>query len=138
MTTSKSRRGSRRAKCRDWSGANATEAKARARAAAAARRAADTASLPEPYRGPAPGSVWRRIRVEDGAGTVLLDIELRVPFGPARCDQLAALIDGARADHLLTATEAGQRVAKAIGKRPSVRLLADWQREEAMPAEHIP
>lgn len=131
MPTPKSRRPRRRAAGPDWTRANTPEAQARKRAAAASRRAAETADLPQSYRGPAPGSVWRRIRVEDGAGNVLLDIELRVPFGAARCDQLAALINGEQAGRLVTATEAGQRVAHVVGKRPSVRLLADWQRGAA-------
>jgi len=86
--------------------------------------------MPPVYRGPEPGSVWRRVVVEDGAGRVVMDAVLYVPMCAARCDQSAATIDGVRADHMVTATEVATMVRGAIGKRPSVRLLADMQREE--------
>ncbi len=59
------------------------------------------------------------MQVIDASGRVALTIALVVPtYG--RCDQHAALIDGAQADKLLTATEVGRMVAAAIVKRPSV------------------
>ena len=124
---------SRRA-CQDapgqWDGANSPEAKSRARAAATHRRAEQHADLPEPYRGPAPGSVWRRITVTDEAGDVLPQCELRIPLGRARCDQFAEVRDGAEQPRMTNATAVGRLIAERVGKPPSVAMLADMQREE--------
>lgn len=126
----KSRRHHRQRTGRTWAHVTTRDGLIRRRARADARREALAATLPSVYRGPEPGSVWRRVVVEDGAGRVLMDAVLYVPMCPARCDQSAAVIDGAQADHLVTATEIGAMVRSAIGKRPSARLLADMQREE--------
>lgn len=126
----KSQRHRRQRTGRTWAHVNTREGLIRRRARADARREALAATLPPVYRGPEPGSVWRRVVVEDGAGRVLMDAVLYVPMCPARCDQSAAVIDGAQADHLVTATEIGAMVRSAIGKRPSARLLVDMQRED--------
>lgn len=121
MPTFKSRKGNRRAPGQSqWDSANTLQAKARARAVAAARRAEQHADLPEPYRGPAPGSVWRRITVTDEAGDVLLE-----------CDQFAEMRDGAQQPRMTNATAVGRLIAERVGKAPSVALLADWQAVEA-------
>ena len=140
MTTVKSRRHHHQrtvGKGRTWAHANTPDALRRRRAAADARREELAATLPPAYRGPEPGSVWRRVLIEDGAGMVVMEAVLYVPIGQARCDQSAAVIDGARADRLVTATEVAALVRGVIGKRPSVRLLADMQREDLMMAQRL-
>ena len=115
---------------RTWAHVNSPAGLIRRRARADADRELLAATLPPVYRGPEPGSVWRRVLIEDGAGMVVMDAVLYVPMCPARCDQSAAVIDGARADHLVTATEVAALVRGAIGKRPSVAMLAGMQRED--------
>lgn len=128
----KSRMPNRQRTGRTWAHVNTREGLIRRRARADARREALAATLPLVYRGPEPGSVWRRVLVEDGAGRVLLDAVLHVPMRAARCDQSAAVIDGAQSDHLVTATEIATMVRGAIGKRPSIALLVDMQREDML------
>lgn len=125
---------------RTWANANSSAGLIRRRASADAKREALAAALPPVYRGPDPGAVWRRVVVLDGADQVLMDAVLCVPVCSARCDQLAGLIDGQRMARMTTATEIGEKVRAAIGKRPSVRLLADMQREAGQPQrdEHLP
>lgn len=120
---------SRRSRQGQWGGSNSPEAKSRARAASARRRAEQHAGLPEPYRGPAPGSVWRRITVTDGAGEVLLECELRIPVGRARCDQFAEVRGGAQQAQMANATAVGRLVAESIGKPPSLEVLASWEKD---------
>lgn len=67
---------------------------------------------------------WQTVTVLDASGRVALSVRLLVPMH-GRCDQHAALIDGAQADRLLTATDVGRMVAAAIVKRPSRDLLAE-------------
>ncbi len=67
---------------------------------------------------------WQTVQVLDASGRVALRIDLVVPTR-GRCDQHAAMIDGAQADRLLTATEVGRLVAAAIVKRPSREILAE-------------
>ena len=69
---------------------------------------------------------WQTVQVLDASGRVALSIALVVPTH-GRCDQHAAIIDGARSDKLLTATDVGRMVAAAIAKRPSVSMLAEMR-----------
>lgn len=69
---------------------------------------------------------WQTVRVIDASGRVALRIDLLVPVA-GRCDQHAALIDGAQADHMLTATDIGRMVAAAIVKRPSRDMRAEMR-----------
>lgn len=115
-------------KGRTWAHVNSPAGLIRRRASADAKREALAATLPPVYRGPEPGTVWRRVVVLDGADQVMMDAVLYVPMCAARCDQLAGMIDGQRMDHLTTATEIAEKVRGVIGKRPSVRMLADMQR----------
>lgn len=128
----KSRRPHRQRTGRTWAHVNTRDGMIRRRARADARREALAATMPPVYRGPEPGSVWRRVVVEDGAGRVVMDAVLYVPMCAARCDQLAGMIDGQCMSRMTTATQIAEKVRGAIGKRPSVRLLADTQREETM------
>ncbi len=131
----KSSRHHRQRTGRTWAHVNGPASLIRRRARADARREALAAMLPPVYRGPDPGTVWRRVVVLDGADQVLLDAVLYVPLCSARCDQSAAVIDGARADHLVTATEIAALVRGAIGKRLSVAMLADMQRNDETAVE---
>jgi hypothetical protein len=70
---------------------------------------------------------WQTVQVIDASGRLALSIELLVPTC-GRCDQHAALIDGAQADKLLTATEVGRMVAAVIAKRPSLGFMAQLRR----------
>lgn len=117
-------------KGRTWAHVNSPAGLIRRRARADAKREALAATLPPVYRGPEPGTVWRRVVVLDGADQVLLDALLYVPLCQARCDQLAGMIDGKRMDRMTTATQIAEKVRGAIGKRPSIKLLADMQRED--------
>jgi hypothetical protein len=67
-------------------------------------------------------TLWRVVTVSDGAGEVLHTAALYVPTS-GRCDQWAGEIDGARSDHLVTATELGRTVAGWVPKRLSVAEL---------------
>jgi hypothetical protein len=125
----KSRRPHRQRTGRTWAHVNSPAGLIRRRARADAKREALAATLPPVYRGPDPGTVWRRVVVLDGADQVLMDAVLYVPLCSSRCDQLAGMIDGQRMDRMTTATEIAEKVRGVIGKRPSVRLLADMQRE---------
>ncbi len=130
-----SRRPHRQRTGRTWAHVNSPAGLIRRRARADAKREALAATLPPVYRGPDPGTVWRRVVVLDGADQVLMDAVLYVPLCSARCDQSAAVIDGARADHLVTATEIAALVRGAIGKRLSVAMLADMQRNDETAVE---
>lgn len=88
------------------------------KAAADARREAMAATLPPIDAGPQPLEAWQTVQVLDASGRVALCVQLLVPVS-GRCDQHAALVDGAQADRLLTATEVGRMVAAVIAKRPS-------------------
>lgn len=101
-----------------WSHCNTPEALRRRRAKNDARREALAAELPPIDHGPQPGDAWQTVRVIDASGRVALTIALLVPTH-GRCDQHAALIDGARSDKLMTATDIGRMVASVIAKRPS-------------------
>lgn len=122
----KSPRRHHRAKRSRWAHCNTPEALRRRRAKADARREALATTLPPIDPGPQPLDAWQTVQVIDASGRVALSIELRVPTC-GRCDQHAAVIDGAQADKLLTATEVGRMVAGAIVKRPSVGVLAEMR-----------
>lgn len=116
-----------RAKRSRWAHCNTPDALRRRRAAADARREALAAALPPVYAGPEPGSLWQSVQVLDGAGRVLHNIALYVPTS-GRCDQHAAILDGARCDRMLTATDVGRMVAGMVRKRPSVEVMAEERR----------
>lgn len=109
-----------------WAHCNTLEALRRRRAKQDARREELSALLPPIDPGPQPLDAWQTVHVVDTSGRVALTIELRVPTR-GRCDQHAALIDGAQADKLLTATDIGRMVAAAISKRPSRDMLAEMR-----------
>lgn len=113
-----------RAKRSKWAHCNTPDALRRRHAAADARREALAATLPPVYVGPEPLSLWQTVQVLDSAGRVQRTIALLVPTA-GRCDQHAAMIDGARHDRMLTATDVGRMVAGMIHKRPSVALLSE-------------
>lgn len=75
------------------------------------------ASAPPAYAGPEPLSLWQRVT-----------IDLYVPTH-GRCDQHAVVIDGERVG-LLSASQIGVAVRKAIRKRPSHELVAEIRRDE--------
>ena len=104
-----------------WAHANTPEAKRCRQAKADARREVDAAALPPVDPGPVPLSHWQTITVQ-----------VYVP-ACGRCDQHAAVIDGQRVG-LLSATQIGVLVRKAIRNRPSVALLADLRRGEGYSA----
>jgi hypothetical protein len=95
-----------------WAGANTPDALRRRRAKNDARREALARDLPPVDPGPEPLSHWQTITVQ-----------LYVPTS-GRCDQHAAVIDG-KPVGLLSATQIGVMVRKAIAARPSVRVMAD-------------
>lgn len=103
-----------------WAHCNTPAALARRRAAADARREA----LPAVDPGPQPGQARQTVQVIDASGRVALRLDLVVPTR-GRCDQHAALINGAPGDRLLTATDVGRLVAAAIVKRPTRDELAE-------------
>jgi hypothetical protein len=120
----KSPRRHHRPKRSSWDHCNTPDALRRRRARADARREELAASLPPIDPGPQPLESWQTVQVLDASGRVALRIDLVVPTW-GRCDQHAAMIDGAQADRLLTATEVGRLVAAAIVKRPSRDMLAE-------------
>lgn len=113
----KSRKHNRSAKRSRWAHVNTPEGLRRRSAAADARREAISATLPQAYAGPSPGSLWQRV-----------EVLVYVPTCDCRCDQHAVDIDGER--RLMSATEIGRAVAARIAKRPSVALVADIRRED--------
>ena len=109
----KSQRHHHKPKRSRWAHCNTPEAKRRRQAAADARREALAATMPPIDPGPQPLDPWQTVRVLDASGRVALSVQLLVPMH-GRCDQHAALIDGAQAGRLLTATDVGRLVAAAI------------------------
>lgn len=107
-----------------WAHCNTPEALRRRRAAADARREELAALLPPVDPGPQPLESWQTVQVIDASGRVALSVQLLVPVH-GRCDQHAALIDGAQANRLLTATDIGRLVAAVIAKRPNRDMLAE-------------
>jgi hypothetical protein len=105
-----------------WAHANTPEAKRRRRAKADARREALAATLPPVCAGPEPLSHWQTVT-----------LYLYVPTS-GRCDQHAVVMDGQRVG-LLSATQIGVLVRKAIRNRPSVALLADLRRVDGYSAK---
>jgi HNH endonuclease len=79
--------------------------------------------LPE---APMAGTLHQTVQVLDGAGRVLHTIALHVPTA-GRCDQHAAVVDGARCDRMLTATDVGRMVSGMVRKRPSVAIISEWR-----------
>ena len=109
-----------------WHHCNTPEGLRRRRAAADARREELAAALPPVDPGPQPLDAWQTAQVIDASGRVALSVQLLVPTH-GRCDQHAALIDGAQADKLLTATDVGRMVAAVICKRPNRDILAEMR-----------
>ena len=109
-----------------WHHCNTPEGLRRRSAAADARREALAATLPPIDPGPQPLDAWQTVQVIDASGRVALSVQLLVPTH-GRCDQHAALIDGAQADRLLTATDIGRMVAAVICKRPNRDMLAEMR-----------
>ena len=107
-----SQRRHQNAKRSRWAGANTPDALRRRRAKNDARREALACNLPPVDAGPEALSHWQTITVQ-----------LYVPTS-GRCDQHATVIDGARVG-LLSATQIGVMVRKAIAARPSVRVMAE-------------
>lgn len=99
-----------------WAHCNTPSALRRRRAAADARREAVASTMPPASSGPEPLTLWQRIT-----------IDLYVPTS-GRCDQHAAVIDGHEVG-LLSASEVGVFVRKAILKRPSLHVLAESRRD---------
>jgi hypothetical protein len=100
-----------------WAHANTPEAKRRKRAKADAQREQLSAALPPVDAGPQPLSHWQTVVVQ-----------LYVPIR-GRCDQHAAVIDGKRVG-LVSATQIGVLVRKAIADRPSAAMLAEMRRDQ--------
>jgi hypothetical protein len=109
-----------------WSHVNTPCGLRRRKAKIDARREALAATLPPVYAGPEPLSLWQSVQVLDGAGRVLHTIALHVPTA-GRCDQHAAVVDGARCDRMLTATDVGRLVSGMVRKRPSVAIISEWR-----------
>lgn len=109
-----------------WAHCNTPEALRRRRAKMDARREELAALLPPVDPGPQPGEAWQTVQVLDASGRLALSLQLLVPTS-GRCDQHAALVDGAQADKLLTATDIGRMVAAAISKRPNRDMQAEMR-----------
>jgi hypothetical protein len=122
----KSRSRHQSAKRSRWDHCNTPDALRRRRAKRDAKREALAATLPPIDPGPQPLDAWQTVQVIDASGRVALSVQLLVPTH-GRCDQHAALIDGAQAGKLLTATEVGRMIAAAIVKRPNRSVLSELQ-----------
>ena len=107
-----------------WAKANAPAALKRRRLAADARRLEIAARVVDRYTHPEPGALWQTVTVSGS-----LRIDLYVPRGRARCDQHAARVNGV-AVPMLSATEIGRMVARAIRARPSAEVVAEIRRDE--------